>query len=126
VNPSQQGAVAEAAIAFEAAKLGIVVLKPVFEGSRYDLVFDLDCGLVRVQCKIARRRGKVVDLKARTCRRVAGGGYMRRTYGADEVDAVAAYCPDVGRCYYVRSTPFRRADVSICDWRRQKTISRLG
>src|SRR3954452_5823021 len=101
MNPSQQGAVAEAAVAFEATKLGIGAPKPIFEGARYDLVFDFGNQLVRVQCKIARRRGDVVDVKARTCRRVAGGGYMRRTYSPDEVDAVAAYCPDIDRCYFV-------------------------
>src|SRR3954463_10565824 len=36
MNPSQQGAIAEAAVAFEAIKLGIGVLKPIFEGGRYD------------------------------------------------------------------------------------------
>src|SRR4051812_33507169 len=101
MNPSQQGAIAEAAVAFEAIKLGIGVLKPIFEGGRYDLVFDLRHQLLRVQCKIARRRGDVVDVKARSCRRVAGGGYARRTYSPDEVDAVAAYCPDIDRCYFV-------------------------
>jgi hypothetical protein len=101
VNPSQQGAVAEAAVALAAVKLGIGVLKPVFEGARYDLVFDLTDRLLRVQCKIARRRGAVVEVNARTCRRVAGGGYLRRTYSPYEVDAVAAYCPDIDRCYFV-------------------------
>jgi hypothetical protein len=101
VNPSQWGAVAEAAIAFEAVKLGIGVLKPVVEGGRYDLAFDIDGRLLKVQCKVARRRRDVVHVKARTCRRVAGGGYMRRTYSPEEIDAVAAYCPDVERCYFI-------------------------
>jgi hypothetical protein len=109
VNPSQQGAVAEAAIAFEALKLGVHVLKPIVEGGRYDLVFDLDGRFLRVQCKIARRRRDVIDLKARTCRRVAGGGYLRRTYSADEVDAVAAYCPDIDRCYFVPIDAFPKS-----------------
>jgi hypothetical protein len=101
MNPSQVGAVAEAAIALEATKCGICVLKPMFEGGRYDLVFDLGHELLRVQCKVARRRGAVVDVKARSCRRVAGGGYVRRTYGAHEVDAVAAFCPDIDACYVI-------------------------
>jgi hypothetical protein len=47
MNPSQQGAIAEMAIALEATKLGIDTT----------------------------------------------------TYAADEIDAVAAYCPDLDRCY---------------------------
>jgi hypothetical protein len=109
MNPSQWGAVAEAAIALEATKHGIDVLKPMFEGGRYDLVFDLHGRLLRIQCKIARRRGAIVDLKARTCRRAAGGGYMRGTYSPDEVDAVAAYCPDNERCYLVPISAFAKS-----------------
>jgi hypothetical protein len=108
VNPSRRGAVAEAAIALEATKHGIDVYKPMFEGGRYDLLFDVFGELLRVQCKVARRRGGVVDVKARTCRRVAGGGYLRTTYSPDEVDAIAAYCPDVDRCYLVPIRAFRK------------------
>ncbi len=94
------GAIAEAAVAAEATKLGIPVLRPVFQDLRYDFAFDLGSRLVRVQCKSVRLRRNVVDIKARTCRRVAGG-YVRGTYTSAEVDAVAAYCPDLDRCYLV-------------------------
>jgi hypothetical protein len=100
VNPTQLGAIAEAAIALEATKLGILVLKPMCEGARYDLVFDMGGRLMRVQCKVAHRRGGIVDLMARTCRRT-GGGYMRGTYSPEEVDAVAAFCPENGCSYLV-------------------------
>src|SRR5947208_3131096 len=103
MNPSQHGAIAEAAIAFEALKLGIGVLRPMFEGGRYDLVFDIDGRLIRVQCKVAHRRGDIVNLMARTCRRI-GGGYIRGTYTPDEVDVVAAFCPENGRAYLVPMT----------------------
>ena len=33
-----------------------------FEGGRYDLVFDLYGQLMRIQCKIARTRGGVVSI----------------------------------------------------------------
>ncbi len=55
----QKGGVAELAIAAEAAQLGIGVLRPVMEGERYDLIFDLGTGLLRVQCKWATRRGAI-------------------------------------------------------------------
>ena len=126
MNPSQQGAVAEAAVAFEAVKLGIHVLKPLFEGGRYDLVFDLGARLLRVQCKIARRRRDVVDVKARSCRRVAGGGYLRRTYSSDEVDAVAAYCPDIERCYFVPIEAFPKSGCIYLRLAPSKNNQKIG
>ena len=100
MNPSQWGAVAEAAITLEAVKLDIPVWRPVAEGGRYDLVFELHGQLLRVQCKIARRRGAVINVAARTSRRVRGG-YLRGTYTPDEIDAVAAYCPENDRSYLI-------------------------
>ena len=45
VTPSQKGSIAEAAIVAAAVKLGVSVLKPVNEGLRYDLVFELSNNL---------------------------------------------------------------------------------
>jgi hypothetical protein len=101
VTPNQKGAAAEAAIAWEATKLGVPVLKPVFEDRRYDLIFETDHGLVRVQCKWARRRRAVIDVYARTFRLLPGGACERTTYSADEIDAVAVYCPDTTRSYLI-------------------------
>jgi hypothetical protein len=41
LTPSQRGAAAEAHIAAAALSLGIPVLRPLYEGGRYDLVFDV-------------------------------------------------------------------------------------
>ena len=41
LTSNDKGNIAEAAIALEAIKLGIDVLKPVAEHGRYDLAFDL-------------------------------------------------------------------------------------
>ena len=56
MTPNQKGAIAEAAIAWQATKLGFGVLKPLAEGERYYLVLDLRPRLLRVQCKWAVRR----------------------------------------------------------------------
>jgi hypothetical protein len=53
LTPSQKGAIAEAAVSAAAVELGFVVLRPLCEGSRYDLVIDLAPRLLRVQCKFA-------------------------------------------------------------------------
>ena len=45
LSTDQKGAIAESAIGHAAIKLGIGVLKPLTDGHRYDLVFDLAAGL---------------------------------------------------------------------------------
>jgi hypothetical protein len=40
-STDQKGAIAESAIACAAIKLGIDVYKPLSDGTRYDLIFDL-------------------------------------------------------------------------------------
>ena len=68
------------------------------EHGRYDLVFDLGERLLRVQCKWANRKGNVVSVYVGGSDPSANG-YVRSTYAADEIDAVAAYCEDLDECY---------------------------
>ena len=91
-------AVAETAITAEAVRLGMVVLKPLVEGRRYDLVFDTGESLLRVQCKWAKRKEGVLVVHLGGCR-LTPSGYVRTTYDATEVDAIAVYSPDTDRCY---------------------------
>jgi PD-(D/E)XK endonuclease len=95
---NHKGAVAEAKIAAAAIELGIPVLKPMSEHGRYDLVFDLGERLLRVQCKWANRKGDVVSVYVGGSY-LSASGYVRSTYAADEIDAVAAYCGDLDECY---------------------------
>jgi hypothetical protein len=60
LTTDQKGSIAEMAIASAAIKLGVGVLKPLSDGHRYDLIFDVVPDLLRVQCKWAVRRGDVV------------------------------------------------------------------
>ncbi|HEY7730109.1 MAG TPA: group I intron-associated PD-(D/E)XK endonuclease [Gaiellaceae bacterium] len=99
LTTDQKGAAAEAAIAATAVKLGVDVYLPMFDsGARYDLIFELDGRLLRVQCKWARRVGDVVLVRCYSCRRASEGMRVRR-YTRDEVDLIAAYCPDVDSCF---------------------------
>ena len=100
LTPSTKGAIAEAAIAAAAIKLGVVVLRPLLEGRRYDLMFDVDGLLLRVQCKWACRKGDVVVVNIRTSR-LTPRGYVSTTYAASEIDAIAAYCAELDECYLV-------------------------
>jgi PD-(D/E)XK endonuclease len=100
LTPSQKGAAAEAEIAAAAVRLGLVVLRPLGEGGRYDLMIDAGRCLLRVQCRWATRRGEVLTAHISTCRRTPRG-YVRSTYSKDEVDAVALFSPDTERCYLI-------------------------
>lgn len=97
LTTDQKGALAEQAIAFEAMKSGVGVLRP-FGDERYDLVFDMRPTLMRVQCKWAVQRGDVIAITCRTNRR-GPEGFIRRCYDEGEIDAIAAYCAALGQCY---------------------------
>jgi PD-(D/E)XK endonuclease len=82
-----------------AARLGVGVLRPVTDGHRYDLAFDVGGErLLRVQCKSATLNEDVVVVRCRSCRR-SNDGFVRRPYTSDEVDLVAAYCFELDRSY---------------------------
>ncbi len=101
LSSTEKGAVAELKIAAAAAELGIVVSRPMLEGRRYDLIFDVDHRLLRIQCKWANRRGDVVAIHVGTCRHSPTQGYLRTRYTAEEVEGIAAYCQDLDRCFFI-------------------------
>jgi len=101
LSTNQRGAIAEAEIVLAALKLGIGVFSAVHD-ERYDLIFDLRPRLVRVQCKSATVSGDVVVIRCYSCRRNARG-LLKRLYTSDEIDAVAAYCGQLDRVFYVPS-----------------------
>ena len=98
VTTDQKGAIAETAIGHAAVKLGIDVYRPIAEGGRFDLIFNLGARLLRVQCKWAVRRKGVLNVRCYSCRRSADG-LLHRRYTAREIDAIAAYCAETDRCY---------------------------
>ena len=105
LSTDQKGAIAELAVVHHAARLDVGVLRRLTDGHRYDLVFDFNGELLRVQCKWALRHGNVVVVRCRSCRRTATG-YDRRVYTSDEVDLVAAYCLELDQCYVLPAPLF--------------------
>jgi hypothetical protein len=105
MTPGRKGAIAEAVIAAEVTKLGHDVYRPIADGGRYDLVVDAGGRLLRVQCKWATLRDAVVVVGLRTCR-LTPRGYVRTTYGGDEVDGIAAYCHGLDRCFWLPIAEF--------------------
>ncbi len=99
MSTDQKGNIAEAAVVLAAVKLGVDVYRPVGEGGRCDLILGLEERLLRVQCKWASRHGEVVVVRCYSARRSAGGKFVTRRYTTNEVDAFAAYSPDLDRCF---------------------------
>jgi hypothetical protein len=128
LTTDQKGAIAEAAITLEAIKLGIEVYRPVAEGGRFDMIFVIQERLLRVQCKWAPLCDDRVIVRCYSNRR-AREGLRRRVYTADEIDAFAAYCPELDRCYFLpigsfaartqvflRLSPTRNNQRSLVNW----------
>jgi hypothetical protein len=99
LTPSEKGGIAETAILAQAVRAGVVVSRPVVEGRRYDLIFDVAGRILRVQCKWGRLSGDVVVARTSTCRHTPLNGYRRTTYSAEEIDAIAIYCDELGAVY---------------------------
>lgn len=99
LTTNQKGAIAETAIAHAAVKLWIGVSRPLAD-LRYDFIFDVGDRLWRVQCKWAVRQDEVVLVRCYTNRRTRDGMLTRR-YADGEIDAFAAYCQELDRCYFL-------------------------
>jgi hypothetical protein len=100
LTTDQKGAIAEMGIAWHATQLGVDVYKPVAEGGRCDLIFDFADRLWRVQCKWAPIDDGAVTVRCYSCRR-AREGMRKRRYTAEEIDAFAAYCAELDRCFFL-------------------------
>ena len=100
LTSTQKGGLAELKIAAAAADLEIGVYRPMIEGNRCDLVFEIGDRLLRIQCKWANRRGDVLDVSLMTSR-LTPAGYVRTRYNAAEVDGFAAYCRELDSCYFL-------------------------
>ena len=100
LTTDQKGNIAEAAVVAEAAKLGVDVYRPVGEGGRYDMIFEVAERLWRVQCKWAPLHGNVIELRCYSSRRNRHG-FVRRIYADGEIDAFAAYCHELDTCYFI-------------------------
>lgn len=104
VHSGDKGAVAELRIAAEATRLGVVVSRPLSDGRRYDLVFDVAHRLYRVQCKWGLVKGDVVHVRTATSRYTPSRGYVATTYTPQEVDLVAVYAAAIDRCFLLPIT----------------------
>ena len=105
LSTDQKGAIAESAIVHAAIKLGIGVFRPLSDGERYDLILNLRPRLLRVQCKTAVLHADVLAVPFYSNRRCSSG-FRKRVYTSEEIDAVAAYSPDLERCFLLPMSEF--------------------
>jgi prevent-host-death family protein len=96
---NQKGNVAELAIAAEAARLNLSVLKPMTEHERYDLALGVCGRFFRVQCKWGFCDGDRILVRLTSSYHSPTRGYVTKAYAADEVDVVAVYCEVTGKSY---------------------------
>ncbi len=128
MTTDQKGAIAETAITAAAVRLGIGVWRPVVGGERYDLIFDVHRRLLKVQCKWAVRRGEAISVRCYSSGRTRGG-FVKQPYSREEIDALAAYCPDLDCCHFLplerfppriliqlRLSPARNNQVARVNW----------
>ena len=100
LSTNRKGAIAETAIAAAATKLGIPVLRPIVEHARYDLAFEINDRILRVQCKWGGLSDDAAVIKVNlTSNRCTPTGYERRFYSEDEIDLIAVYCGELDQCY---------------------------
>lgn len=139
LTPTEKGGIAEAAITSRAVQLGVVVARPLVEGRRYDLIFDIGERLLRVQCKWSSLADGCVRVHARTSRHTPSRGYVTGTYAAHEIDLIAAYCADLDRVYvipigecagqsmlHLRVEPARNNQRSFVRWAAQYELGAIA
>ena len=102
LDTNRKGAIAEIEIEAAAVRLGVRILRPVSEGGRADIAFDIGGRIWRVQCKWGRLTADRDVVVARTgTSRLTNRGYVRTTYTADEVDLFGIYCGELDRAFLV-------------------------
>ena len=109
-----KGAIAEQAVALQALKLGYGVLKPLGDRLPYDLVFDVNNSLIKVQVKNAWKDTKgasyVIDARrTKTNRR----RMLREYYSEQDFDFLIAYIMEVDLFYVLPFSVYNEYSSSI-------------
>ena len=88
-----------------------IVLKPLSEKSRYDLVIDRGTGFERVQCKTGRlRNGSIVFATCSSTLHHKNGA--RKNYKG-QIEWFAVYCHELDKCYLVSVNEVGDAEASL-------------
>ncbi|MFN2593451.1 MAG: group I intron-associated PD-(D/E)XK endonuclease [Actinomycetota bacterium] len=112
MNPSEVGARSEAAVLAALTATGKEVLLPFSGHQRYDLAYEQDDRLVKVQVKTGRERGGVILFPTHNINRSGG----RRDYRED-ADFFGVYCYEIEQVFMipVAEVPLREASLRLRD-----------
>jgi hypothetical protein len=94
----EKGDLAVANLTAEFLRKRFIVLKPISELTRYDLVIDRGKGFERVQCKSGRLRNGAIVFATCSSMNHHGGG--RRNYRG-QIELFGVYCADTDTSYLV-------------------------
>jgi hypothetical protein len=101
IHPVEQGDISVAMVTAAFLRKRFVVLKPLSERSRYDLVIDRGKGFERIQCKTGRLYKGVVVFKTCSSLRHHKTPNNKGRHYRGEIELFAVYCPSNDSCYLV-------------------------
>lgn len=115
------GDVSEAMVTAALLRIGHVVLRPVGDNRRYDLLIEqADGSFSRVQCKTGRLKFGAIYFPTSTS--YHHRGRSRRNYRGD-AEEFGVYCPETNQCYLVpvSMVPCREAALRVDDAKNGQT-----
>jgi PD-(D/E)XK endonuclease len=110
-HTKDKGDIAAARVQADLIERGAMVLVPFTEHAPFDLVAYLDGVFHRVQVKYRTASKGVLPVHFRSVWSDRNGIHST-AMDREEVDVVAIYSPDTGRCYYLNPADFR-SSVSL-------------
>jgi hypothetical protein len=116
MNTTEKGDLSLAMILARFLQKGYIVLKPISESRRYDLVIDRGSGFERIQCKTGRLRDGSIVFNTASIASPHRGGFRRHYHG--EIESFAVYCPETEKCYLV---PIDKTAQGNCRLRVEKS-----
>jgi len=93
-DTQKKGEIAQLKVLFRAIEKGVVLSKPLVT-SRYDFILDDGEKLERVQVKYASGKAQNSQGSIRIHLKSWEGRKLKRTYSANEVDALLVYIPQI-------------------------------
>lgn len=95
MNPKEKGEITEYIIIAQLLKDGFSVSKPCGDSQRYDLLVDIESKILKIQCKTARTKDKILTFD---CCSNNWNTKIKKSYKG-EIDYFMVYSPDLDKMY---------------------------
>lgn len=99
-NTKQLGELTEQIVITELMKKGFVVLKPIGDNQRYDIVVNIFGGFKRIQIKTARYMNKVIKIMTANSQCTMKKRRIKK-YTKEQIDSFIGYCYETEKMYYI-------------------------